>query len=113
MTIVERISSLHLHDVPVRSVRFSDKPDIKIGVSFYNEEKHDYDNQTLIFKGVNSVKGSEMDLSNLKDLEIADCDVNANSKNSFTIKFVLLTTPAEPSWEISFDFSEFEIEATE
>ncbi len=107
MDIVKAIRDLHLHDIPVTSLKFGFPGNtITLRYERHNAIRNEYDKEQLYFTGVSEIKFENV--STFKLDEITDVNVEKR-ETGFWICIVFLMGFAMPSWTIEFHFEDVQM----
>lgn len=101
------LGALDLHDQSIESIQLNlSLKEIYIKVSCYDEDKADYTDLDLVFKGVKSFTINSLSMDDFDSIEINSVNITLSENNLTIIKWNLLLGVGKPSSEIQFSFKE-------
>jgi hypothetical protein len=110
--IIERLSEISFHDLPVNKISFitENSTNFLINFALYQEEKKDYENWIIEFLGVKELKTDNLYLKSDSDLEIYSFDYKL--EELFNCKIIFLTGFGQSSFEVSLSCEKINLNKT-
>ena len=110
--ILNKLDNIDFHDIPVEKISFKTNYSTEFIIDFalYDEDKHDYDYQTIKFIGIEDMKMDELVLNSKSAIEINSFDYRWD--NLFEGEILFLLGFSQPSFVVKIKCQKVELAKT-